>query len=76
MSQTTAYRVADLPQNAPTAFDLRPDASTLKTLAKTYDVNDLRKLRFAGEIHARGKRDWELKATLGCYDRADLCCVA
>lgn len=63
--QVTTYRVADLPQNRPTPFDLRPDAATTQALLAELDVADLRKLRLWGEITARGKRDWQLNATLG-----------
>ncbi|MBT8155246.1 DUF177 domain-containing protein [Epibacterium ulvae] len=65
MSQSAIFRVSDLDQNAPTPFDLRPDAEVLKPLIAEFGVEDLRKVRFAGEIRSRGKRDWELKATLG-----------
>lgn len=65
MSQSAIFRVADLDQNTPTAFDLRPDQDVLSPLAAELGVNDLRKVRFAGDIRAAGKRDWVLKATLG-----------
>lgn len=65
MADTTGFRVADLSQNAATPFDIRPDAAQTEALRETLGVNALRKLRFAGEIRASGKRDWELVATLG-----------
>lgn len=65
MSQYPALRVADLSQNSPTAFELTPDSDALNALATDLDLLDLRKLRFAGEITAQGKRDWRLKAKLG-----------
>lgn len=65
MSQSAIFRVADLSQNAPTRFDLRPDEDSCKVLAAELGLNDLRKVRFSGEIRAKGKRDWELQATLG-----------
>ena len=65
MSDTTAFRVADLPQNTPTPFDLRPGGTELAALAAALGVNSLRKLRFTGEVSARGKRDWQLTAKLG-----------
>jgi len=65
MSQTTVFRVADLSQNRPTSFDLRPEPEALKALAQEFGLEDLRKVRFHGEINAHGKRDWQLKATLG-----------
>lgn len=65
MSDNTAFRVADLPQNRPTTFDLSPDAATLETLAHELDIKGLRKLRFIGKISTKGRRDWQLSATLG-----------
>ncbi len=65
MSETLAFRVAELPQNAPTEFDLRPDADTLRRLAGELGLSGLRKLRFAGRIAAHGARDWRLEAHLG-----------
>lgn len=65
MSDTSALRVADLAQNAPTSFELRPNAPTCAALAAELGLIGLRKLRFAGQIAARGRRDWELTGTLG-----------
>ncbi|WP_264213261.1 YceD family protein [Leisingera thetidis] len=65
MSESTALRVADLPQNTPTAFEIVPGKEELAALAAELGVTALRKLRFSGAITARGKRDWQLKADLG-----------
>ncbi|WP_293576719.1 DUF177 domain-containing protein [Phaeobacter sp.] len=65
MSETTAFRVADLPQNRATRFDLRPDSSERAALAEAMGLSELRKLRFAGELRAMGKKDWELVAEIG-----------
>ena len=65
MSLLPPFRVADLPQNRATAFELTPDASVLQSLAQELDLEGLRKLRFVGEIRADGKRDWVLRAKLG-----------
>lgn len=65
MPDTTTLRIADLTQNAPTAFDLRPSPDTLKALAKELGLNGLRKLRFVGQVNAQGRRDWELTGKLG-----------
>lgn len=65
MPLPSAYRVADLPQNAPTLFDLSPDATERETLAKELDIKGIRKLRFEGTLKAQGKKDWVLKAKLG-----------
>ncbi len=64
-SETTALRVAELPQNRPTEFLVVPDADTLRAIAHDLGVDTLRKLRFEGEIKARGKRDWTLTGKLG-----------
>lgn len=65
MTDSTALRVADLPQNAPTAFEITPDKPALEALAAELGLTALRKLRFAGEIRAIGKSDWQLAGTLG-----------
>ena len=58
-------RVADLPQNRVTAFELRPDAAGLEAIAKEMDLLGLRKLAFKGTVRAEGKSDWLLEGTLG-----------
>lgn len=65
MPETPALRVADLSQNSPTAFDLTPDPSELKALARELGLSGLRKLRFSGTVRAQGKRDWVLAGQLG-----------
>lgn len=69
MSQTSStsfsFRVADLPQNRPTPFEIRPNAETLSQIAKDLDLTALKKLTFNGQIHAVGENDWELVAALG-----------
>lgn len=65
MTLQTAFRVADLPQNAPTVFDLRPGAPEMRELAEALGLLDLRKLRLAGDIRASGRSDWRLRAHLG-----------
>ncbi|TMV06494.1 DUF177 domain-containing protein [Ruegeria sediminis] len=65
MTDQTALRVADLPQNAPTPFALRPDADALERLKQELGLLGLRKLSFSGEIRAQGKRDWVLTGKLG-----------
>lgn len=69
----TIYSVAELPQNKPTFFKVVPAADALQALARDLDVLDLRKLRFEGEIKARGKRDWVVKGHLGAT--VDQACV-
>lgn len=61
----TAFRVSGLSQTAPTPFDLAPGPDALAALARDLDLLALRKLRFAGEITAQGRRDWLLTGQLG-----------
>lgn len=65
MSHPNALRVADLSQNTPTPFTLRPDASDMAALAEELAIQSLRKLSFVGQIAAQGNRDWVLTAKLG-----------
>ena len=65
MSNTTSLRVADLPQNAPTAFELRPDTKGLEAIRDDLGLLGLRKLSFVGDVRAEGKRDWTLTGKLG-----------
>lgn len=65
MTRQTALRVSELPQNAPTSFDIRPDAENMRALAENLDLVALRKLRFAGRVFAEGKADWGLEGALG-----------
>ncbi len=65
MTGTNPLRVADLPQNAPTPFELRPGAADLEALKQELDLLGLRKLSFVGKVQAQGKRDWVLIGKLG-----------
>ncbi len=64
-SPSTVYRVADLPQNRATLFDIRPTATDLSALAEALDLSAIRKVIFSGEIRAHGENDWELIGKLG-----------
>jgi len=64
-SPSSVFRVADLRQNRPTPFELRPDAKDLVTLTETLEVTSLRKVVFTGEIRAYGESDWQLIGKLG-----------
>ncbi len=64
-SPSHALRVADLSQTRPTRFELTPSAEELEAIAAELGLTALRKLRFAGQIIAEGKRDWRLEAELG-----------
>ncbi len=59
------FRVADLPQNSKTRFELRPERAYCEALAQEMGLIGLRKLSLVGDIQALGKSDWELNATLG-----------
>ena len=65
MSNQTTLRVADLPQNAPTAFDVRPTGAALNAIKQDMGLLGLRKLSFSGALRAQGKHDWALTGTLG-----------
>ncbi|SDW32073.1 Uncharacterized metal-binding protein YceD, DUF177 family [Ruegeria halocynthiae] len=65
MSNQTSLRVADLPQNASTPFELRPGNDVLEAIRQDLGLLGLRKLSFAGELCAQGKRDWALTGKLG-----------
>jgi uncharacterized metal-binding protein YceD (DUF177 family) len=65
MSNQTSLRVADLPQNTSTPFDLRPGAKELEVIREDLGLLGLRKLSFAGDVRAQGKRDWVLAGKLG-----------
>lgn len=68
MTQTpdpTRLRVADLPTRRETRFDLAPPADACAALAREYDLIELRKLRFSGQLRALGKQDFRLEAQLG-----------
>jgi uncharacterized metal-binding protein YceD (DUF177 family) len=65
MTTDTSLRVADLPQNAPTPFDLRPDSKGLDAIKTELGLLGLRKLSFVGDVRAQGKRDWILAGKLG-----------
>lgn len=64
-NSATLLRVADLRQNRPTRFDIRPDEAAMQEIATSAGILGLRKLRFAGELRAHGARDWQLKAEIG-----------
>ena len=65
MTDTVVLRIADLDQNRPARFDLRPEGGSLRALAGELGLLDLRKLSFRGELRAEGKRDWVLTGRLG-----------
>lgn len=65
MPQTTVLRVADLPQNRPTPFHLKPGKADLAAMADALGILGIRKLDFKGAVQAQAKTDWRLTAQLG-----------
>ncbi len=65
MTAQKPFRVADLPQNTQTQFELRPDADAMNALKQDLGLLGLRKLSFVGTLRTQGKRDWVLDAKLG-----------
>ncbi|WP_432449721.1 YceD family protein [Aliiroseovarius marinus] len=58
-------RVADLPTRTVTRFRHVADEAECQAIADELGLNALRKLRFEGELRAKGKSDWLLEGLLG-----------
>lgn len=65
MPDVTAFAVADLSQNHPTKFKLRPNEGQLSNIASELELISARKVSFVGQISAQDRRDWVLTAKLG-----------
>lgn len=63
--KTTVLRVADLSASGANKFTLDPSPEARAGLQDRLGLEDLRKLRFSGEIVAQGARDWRLQGDLG-----------
>ena len=61
----SALRVADLSQNTPVTFLMRPEPARLAEIAEALGLTALRKLSFEGHLRAVGKTDWRLTGRLG-----------
>lgn len=61
----TSFRVSALAQNSATPFEIRTNAAQNEAIAAELGLLGLRKMRFSGQIQARGDADWTLTATLG-----------
>ena len=59
------FRAADLARRASLPFRIEPDAEARAALARRLGANEIRKLRFEGELRPEGKGDWKLEAKLG-----------
>lgn len=62
---TIRFRVADLSQNSPTQFEVRPNKAYCDVLKDDLGLGALRKLSFVGDIRGTGDSDWKLSAKLG-----------
>ena len=67
----SALRVADLPQNTPTSFSIRPETPQLQAIAYEMDLLSLRKLSFEGKVVAEGADNWRLARIDGNGDERD-----
>ncbi len=65
MTDRRRLRLSELPVTRPTAFAVEPDAEDRAEIARRLDITAIRKLRFEGELHPEGKRDWRLVGHLG-----------
>ncbi len=61
----SALRVADLSQNTPVTFLIRPEPAHLAVITQALGLTALRKLSFEGHLRAVGKTDWRLSGRLG-----------
>lgn len=64
-TSTPVLRIADLNERRPTRFELTFDAAQIRQFAEELDLISLKKLRFTGELTAKGRDQWELTADLG-----------
>jgi uncharacterized metal-binding protein YceD (DUF177 family) len=64
-TSTPVLRIADLNERRPTRFELMFDAAQIRKFAEELDLISLKKLRFKGEVTAKGRDQWELTADLG-----------
>lgn len=69
--EQSIFRFAELNQQRPTRFDIRPDANRCSQLATDLGFHALRKLRFSGKLTASGKKSWTLIAKLGATIEQD-----
>ncbi len=58
-------KVSDLPAKKPTRFAIEPDGAQLTAIAAQVGAEEIRKLRFAGELRPSGRHDFILEAKLG-----------
>ena len=63
--QPTPIRLGEGAARREHHFDIAPDAPARDAIAAELGILGLRKLRFAGQLVPRGRRDWSLEAALG-----------
>ena len=63
-TSTPVLRIADLNERRPTRFELTFDAAQIRQFAEEWTYF-AKKLRFKGELTAKGRDQWELTADLG-----------
>lgn len=59
------FSAAQLARRTPLAFRFEPGVEARTELAARLGADEIRKLRFEGELVPEGKRDWRLAAELG-----------
>ena len=64
-TSTPVLRIADLNERRPTRFELTFDPTQIRQFAQELGLISLKKLRFTGELTAKGRDQWELTADLG-----------
>ena len=62
---TPVLRIADLNERRPTRFELEFDTAQIRQFVEELDLVSLKKIRFKGELTAKGRDQWELTANLG-----------
>lgn len=65
LKQPQILRVAALPSGRGLEFDITLDDAQRAEIAAALDLRALRKLAFRGALTPLGRRDWQLRATLG-----------
>jgi uncharacterized metal-binding protein YceD (DUF177 family) len=64
-TSTPVLRIADLNERRPTRFELEFDTAQIRQFVEELDLVSLKKIRFKGELTAKGRDQWELTANLG-----------
>ena len=70
-TSTPRLRIADLNERRPTRFELMFDPAQIRQFTEELDLISLKKLRFKGELFAKGRDQWELTAELGATVQQD-----